>query len=220
MSNGMSLVRTTALALLIVGSLAAPARADWFATPYFGVVFGGAANQYSLIDLEDQFEQRMTFGGSIGYRTKGVFGFELDYGVTPNFFQFTGGGNNFDLLDFDSSVQTLMGNVILAIPVGGSSGVGFQPYVTAGVGTIRTQLRSASDVFDDITSNDSGFNVGGGADFFVATHFGLRADVRYIRGFESIDDEDPIEDNPFFDEPFAQEAFNFWRGSLGLTFRW
>jgi opacity protein-like surface antigen len=113
-----------------------------------------------------------------------------------------------------------MGNVVLAIPVGGSSGVGFQPYVTAGFGTIRTQLRSASDVFDDITSNDSGFNVGAGADFFVATHFGLRADVRYIRGFESIDDEDPIEDNPFFDEPFAQEAFNFWRGSLGLTFRW
>jgi len=216
----MSLVRTTALALLIVGSVAAPARADWFATPYFGVVFGGAANQFSIVDLDDKFEQRVTFGGSIGYRTKGVFGFELDYGVTPNFFQFTGGGNNFDLLDFDSSVQTIMGNVVLAIPVGGSSGVGFQPYVTVGVGTIRTQLRSASDVFDDITSNDSAFNVGGGADFFMATHFGLRADVRYIRGFESIDDEDPIEDNPFFDEPFAQEAFNFWRGSLGLTFRW
>jgi len=216
----MSLVRTTALALLIVGSLAAPARADWFATPYFGVVFGGAANQFSLIDLDDQFEQRMTFGGSFGYRTKGVIGFEFDYAVTPNFFQFTGGGNNFDLLDFDSSVQTVMGNIVLAIPIGGSTGAGFQPYVTAGLGTIRTQLRSASDVFDDITSNDSGYNVGGGAYLFATTHFGIRADVRYFRGFESLDDEDPIEDNPFFDQTIATDVFNFWRGSVGLSFRW
>ena len=37
--------------------------------------------------------------------------------------------------------------------------------------------------------------------------------MRYIRGFESIDDEDPIEDNPFFDQPFATEVFNFWRGT-------
>jgi len=75
-------------------------------------------------------------------------------------------------------------------------------------------------VFDDITSNDSAFNLGAGANFFAATHFGLRADVRYFRGFESIDDEDPIEDSPFFDQPFATETFNFWRGTLGLTFRW
>lgn len=172
------------------------------------------------IDLDDEFEQRVNFGGSFGYRTKGILGFEVDYNVAPNFFQFTGGTNDFDLFDFDSSVQTLMANVVLAIPVGGSTGAGFQPYVTAGFGTIRTQLRSESDVFDDITSNDSGFNVGGGANFFVTTHFGLRADVRYIRGFESLDDEDPITDNPFFDQPFATDVFNYWRGTLGLAFRW
>jgi opacity protein-like surface antigen len=220
MVNGMNLLRTTALALLIVGSVAAPARADWFATPYVGIVFGGAANQFEVTDLDDEFEQRVSFGGSIGYRTSGIFGFEFDYSAAPNFFQFTGGGNNFDLFDLDSSVQTFMGNIIVAIPVGGSTGAGFQPYLTAGFGTIRTQLRSESDVFDELTSNDSGFNVGGGADIFLATHFGLRADVRYFRGFESIDDEDPIEDNPFFDQPFANETFNFWRGALGLTFRW
>lgn len=220
MTNGMNLVRKTALALLFLGTLAAPARADWFATPYFGVVFGGASNQFTVNDLDDEFEQRVNFGGSFGYRTKGVLGFEIDYNVAPNFFQFTGGTNNFDLFDFDSSVQTLMANLVVAIPVGGSTGAGFQPYVTAGFGTIRTQLRSASDVFDDITSNDSGFNVGAGANFFATTHFGLRADVRYIRGFESLDDEDPIEDNPFFDQTIATDVFNFWRSTLGITFRW
>ena len=220
MSNRMSLVRRTALALVFVGIVAAPARADWFFTPYLGVVFGGAANQFATNDLDDQFEQRVNFGGSLGFRTKGVIGFEVDYNVAPNFFQFTGGTGNFDLFDFDSSVQTLMGNMVLAIPVGGSTGAGFQPYVTAGLGTIRTRISSASDVFDDITSNDTGFNVGAGAHLFAGTHVGLRADVRYIRAFESIDDEDPIADNPFFDQPFATEAFNFWRGTLGVTIRW
>ena len=219
MLNRANLVRITVLAVLIVSSAAAPARADWFATPYAGVVFGGAANQIALHDIDDEFERRMTFGGSLSYRTKGIFGFEVDYGVTPNFFQFTAGTNDFDLFDLDSSVQTLMGNVVIAIPIGGSTGGGVQPYVTAGLGTIRTRLRSESDVFDDLTSNDTGYNFGAGAHFMAATHFGLRADVRYFRGFESIDDEDPVE-NPFFDQPFAQEVFNFWRGSLGLTFRW
>jgi opacity protein-like surface antigen len=206
--------------LLFLGSLAAPARADWFLTPYIGAAFGGASNQFVLNDLDDEFEQRVNFGGSLSWRSKGIWGFEVDYNVAPNFFQFTGGTNNFDLFDFDSSVQTLMGNVVVAIPVGGSSGMGFQPYLTAGLGTIRTQLRSESDVFDDITSNDSGFNVGGGAHFFLGSHFGIRADVRYIRGFESIDDEDPIQDSPFFDQRIATEVFNYSRGTLGLTFRW
>lgn len=220
MNNRMRPLLRTVLALLFVGSLAAPARADWFLTPYIGAAFGGAANQFVFNDRDDEFEQRVNFGGSVGWRSNGIFGVEVDYSVAPNFFQFTGGTNNFDLFDFDSSVQTLMGNVVVALPVGGSTGLGFHPYVTAGLGTIRTQLRSESDVFDDITSNDTGFNVGGGAHFFLGTHFGIRADVRYIRGFESLDDEDPITDNPFFDQRIATEVFNFSRGSVGLTFRW
>jgi opacity protein-like surface antigen len=220
MRDGMTLVRRAVLTLLLLGAAAAPARADWYLTPYLGGVFGGAANQFVYNDTDDEFEQRVNFGGSIGYATKGIFGFELDVNMAPNFFQFTGGTNNFDLFDTDSSVRTIMGNIVLQIPIGGSRGAGFRPYVTAGAGTIRTRLRSESDVFDDITSDDTGYNVGGGAHLFVADHFGLRADIRYFRGLESLDDEDPIESNPFFDQDFAQEVFNFWRGSIGLTFRW
>ena len=218
MNKGMKALLRSVITLLFLGSLAAPARADWYLTPYIGAAFGGASNQFVFNDLDDEFEQRMNFGGSFGWRSKGIFGVEVDYNVAPNFFQFTGGTNNFDLFDFDSSVQTLMGNVVIAIPIGGSTGMGFHPYVTAGLGTIRTQLRSESDVFDDITSNDTGYNFGAGAHLVAAGRFGVRADVRYFRGFESIDDEDPV-DNPFFDQPFANEAFNFWRGTIGLTFR-
>jgi len=219
MKSGMTYLLRAGLMILFLGAAVAPARADWLLTPYLGVVFGGAANQFELRDLDDEFEQRVSFGGSFGYMSKGIFGVEVDYSVAPNFFQFTGGTNNFDILNFDSSVQTLMANVILAIPIGGSTGGGFRPYVTAGAGSIRTQLRSASDLFDDITSNDTGYNFGGGAQVFFGDHFGLRADVRYFRALESLDDEDPIADNPFFDQDIATDVFNFWRATLGITFR-
>jgi opacity protein-like surface antigen len=209
--------KTIVIAALLTAIAASPARADWLLTPYVGAVFGGASNQFTFNDADDEFEQRMNLGLSFGYYTKGIFGFEVDYGVAPNFFQFTGGTNNFDLFDLDSSVQTLMGNVVLAVPVGGSDGP-FRPYLSGGFGTIRTQLRSESDVFDELTSNDSGYNVGAGAHLLAAGRIGIRADVRYFRGFEAIDDEDPV-DNPLFDQPFAQEVFNFWRGTIGVTFR-
>ena len=211
------LLRATLLAVFL-GTMVPSARADWLLTPYLGVVFGGASNSFVLNDLDDEFEQRVSIGGSLGYQSKGIFGFELDYSVAPNFFQFTGGTNNFDIFDLDSSVQTFMGNIVLSIPDGGAN-KSIRPYVTAGIGTIRTQLRSASDLFDDITSNDTGFNVGGGVHAFLGAHVGMRADVRYIRGFESLDDEDPVTDNPFFDQELATDDFNFWRGPLGVTFR-
>ena len=210
-------MKKTILLGLCLLAIATPARADWLLTPYLGGVFGGAANSFVVNDLDDEFEQRFTLGGSLGYYFNGIIGIEVDYGVAPNFFQFTGGTGNFDLLDLDSSVQTLMGNVVVAIPVGGPDGP-FRPYVSAGLGSIRTQLRSESDVFDDLTSNDTGYNFGAGAHLLAAGRFGVRADVRYFRGFESIDDEDPV-DNPFFDQPLANEAFNFWRGTVGVTFR-
>src|SRR5687768_13516820 len=112
------ILMTAVLAVLT----ASPARADWLLTPYIGGVFGGASNQFSFDDRDDEFEQRMNVGLSVGYYTRGIFGFEVDYSVAPNFFQFTGGSGNFDLFDLDSSVQTLMGNVVLAVPVGGSDG--------------------------------------------------------------------------------------------------
>src|SRR6187200_844293 len=84
MKIGMKRVLRTALTLLFLGSLAAPARADWFLTPYFGAAFGGASNQFVFNDLDDEFEQRMNFGGSFGWRSQGIFGVEVDYNVAPN----------------------------------------------------------------------------------------------------------------------------------------
>lgn len=215
----MNFLRSTCLAVLFLGTLAAPARADWLLTPFAGVVFGGASNQFSVNDFDDEFEQRFNLGGSFGWRSNSVLGFEVDVNFAPNFFQFTGGTNDFDLFDMNSSVRTITGNVVFQLP-GDRFGAGFRPFVLAGLGSVRTQLRSESDVFDDITSDDTIYNFGAGFDMFPSEHVGLRVDARYFRGFESLDDEDPIEDNPFFDQGFARDVFNYWRGSVGLTFRW
>ena len=213
-------LRITGLTLLFLGTTAAPARADWFLTPYLGVVFGGASNQFSVNDSDDEFEQRVNFGGSLRWNANSVIGFEGDVDFAPNFFQFTGGGGNFDLLDMDSSVRTITGNIVFQLPIGGRLGPGFRPYVLAGLGSVRTRLRSETDVFDDIVSDDTIYSFGAGFDVFASDHFGLRADARYFRGFESLDDEDPIADSPFFDQPIATEVFNYFRGTVGLTFRW
>ncbi len=76
----------------------------------------------------------------------GIFGFEVDFGYAPNFFESTEGDADFDY--GDSNVTTLMGNVILGIPIGGQTGLGIRPYVSGGVGLIKSSIDGADDFFD------------------------------------------------------------------------
>ena len=154
------------------------------------------------------FEKRVTFGATAAWMGAGIFGFEADFGSTPNFFETTTGDANFDF--GDSNVTTLMGNLVISgAPVGGSTGIGFRPYGSAGLGLLRTNI-SASGLLDDLSENELGFNIGGGAHVFFSDNFGLRGDVRYFRGLQSDDDDGPDLD---------LEDFSFWRGTFGVTFR-
>jgi len=199
-----------ALVLLILGTAAKPASADWLLTPYVGVVFGGSANHFDVNDLSDEFEQRVSFGGSLAWMGGGIMGLEVDYHLAPNFYQITGGAEDIELLDLDSSVQTLMANVILGAPIGGTSGLGIRPYAAGGIGLMRASLSGADDLFDNLSSNELGINVGGGIHGFLSDNVGLRADVRYFRGLEKGDDGG---------DDLDLEDFDFWRATLGVTFR-
>jgi opacity protein-like surface antigen len=199
-----------ALVLLILGAAAKPASADILFTPYVGVVFGGSANNFNINDLSDEFEQRVSFGGSLAWMGAGVFGLEVDYHLAPNFYQITGGDEDIELLDLDSSVQTFMGNVILGVPLGGTSGFGVRPYAAGGIGLMRASLNSAGDLFDNLSNNELGFNVGGGVHLFFSDSVGIRGDVRYFRGLQGGDDEG---------EDLDLEDFDFWRTTVGVTFR-
>jgi len=196
------------LGALVVGATPARASADWLFTPFVGGVFGGRANFGDFNNFDDEFERRVTFGGSLGWMGSGIIGAEVDFGYTPNFFENTSGSGDFDF--GDSNVTTLMGNLILGAPIGGQTGPGIRPYASGGLGLIRTQV-DGLDFFDSLDTNDLGFNVGAGIHGFFSDNIGIRGDVRYFR---SLQDDEPDDE---FD--LAVSEFSFWRATVGVTFR-
>jgi opacity protein-like surface antigen len=207
MTTRMAQVGRAAVMLVFLGGVATPASADWLLTPYAGIAFGGSARFGDVGDFEDNLERKVSFGASAAWMGAGIIGFEVDFGTTPNFFQMTSGDGNFEF--GDGYVTTLMGNLIIGAPIGGQSGFGFRPYAAAGIGLLRSSL-DGGGFFDDVSSSDLGFNVGAGAHVFFSDNVGLRGDVRYIRAMQGDSDANlglDIED------------FDFWRGTVGVTFR-
>ena len=207
----MSVRKIIAIAsLVLITSVASPAKAsaDWLFTPFVGWNWGGAANLINFNDFEDEFEQKAMFGASLAWMGAGIVGFEVDFGYSPNFFENTAGSGDFEF--GDSNLTTLMGNVLVGIPVGGQTGPGFRPYVAGGLGIVKSSIGDAEDLFD-VDSTNWGFNVGGGAMFFFTDNVGVRGDVRYFRALQ---DDEPDDE---FDIGLGD--LRFWRGTVGVTFR-
>jgi opacity protein-like surface antigen len=202
---------TVARAFLFIAMLgypAAPASADWLFTPYLGINFGHSADFGDVGDFIDNFEKKSVFGGSLAWMGAGIIGVEFDLGWSPNFFEFTTGDVDFDF--GDSNLTTLMGNLIVGVPIGGTTGGGIRPYGAGGIGLIRSSI-GAGDLFDDVSSNDLGFNVGGGVHGFFNDNVGLRGDIRYFRAF--------LDDEPDDDLDLGLGDLQFWRATVGVTIR-
>jgi opacity protein-like surface antigen len=195
----------------ILSLIAVPraASADWLFTPFIGTAFSVGADFGDTFDGALEFERRFTYGASLGYMGAGVIGFEFDFGYSPNFFETIVDDDDFTFAD-DSNVTTLMANVIIGIPLGGQTGFGIRPYAVGGVGLLRTHVEGAGLFFEDLDSNDFGFNIGGGINLFFTDNVGVRGDVRYFRAFAGEDDE----------LDFDLSDFDFWRATAGVTFRW
>lgn len=174
------------------------ARADWLFTPNIGAGFGGDASG----------REHLSWGASIGWMGAGVLGWEADFAFTPEFFE--GDDDDFDAFD-ESNVSTFMVNAVLGAPVGGTTGGGFRPYFSGGVGLLQSSVTDAVTLFE-VDNSEFGFNLGGGAMGFMTDHVGFRGDVRYYRALS-----DPDEDNEF---DIAIGDFDFWRATGGITFRW
>lgn len=188
-------VMAAALALLLVPGTA---RADWLFTPNIGAGFGGNASG----------NEHLTWGASIGWMGAGILGWEADFAITPEFFE--SGDNDVDFFD-SSNVTTFMFNGIVGIPVGGQTGPGFRPYFGGGIGMLQQNVEAANELFE-VDNSEFGFNLGAGAMGFATDHVGFRGDLRYFRAFG-----DPDEDNEF---DIGLTDFDFWRGTVGVTFRW
>ena len=200
---------TSALALMVFVAAPAKASADWLFTPFFGMNWGGNAEFTDFAgDFEDEFEQKMNFGASLSWMGAGALGFEVDFGYSPNFFQNTAGDDDFEF--GDSNVTTLMANLRVGVPFGGQTGGGIRPYASGGLGLIKTRIDDPEDLFE-LNSTDWGFNVGGGVTGFFNDNFGLQGDVRYFRSLQDNEPDDEVD--------LALGSFNFWRGTVGLVFR-
>jgi opacity protein-like surface antigen len=198
------LLMISALTLALVPATAS--AQNWFFTPFVGANFGGNANFGDFDDLDDEVERRVDFGATIGWNPH-IVGFEVDFGYSPNFFENTAGDRNFEF--GDSNVTTLMANLHLTTP---NQGQGVRPYGSAGLGLIRSRVSDVGGFFDDVATNDFGLNVGGGVEGNFNDTIGIRGDIRYFR---SLEDNEPDDE---FD--LGLSNFDFWRGTVGVTFRW
>jgi opacity protein-like surface antigen len=192
-----TLIVTGALALVLAP---AQARADGFFSPWIGSAFGAGRG----ISTDNIDAGATTFGITAGGMGAGIIGGEIDFGYSPSFF---GDKQVFGA----NSIINLMGNVVVGVPVGGQTGAGIRPYVTAGLGLLRTQIDGGNLGNSSQSDNAVGWNAGAGVMGYFADHIGVRGDLRYIRGFNE-------SDFGIFDATNLG-ALRFWRASIGVVIR-
>jgi len=191
------------VAALALALSPATARADWLFTPNLGSTFGGDANA------------GVTYGASIAWMSAGILGVEADVSFTPDIFNVDDAFDDvfgFDLVD--SRTTSVMGNVIVGLPVGGTAGPGFRPYVAGGLGWMALSLDDNVDnldLFEDDTARSFAVDVGGGVAGFFTDSVGARGDIRWYRGFVDDDVVGGIDE---------LRNVDFWRATGGVTFRW
>jgi hypothetical protein len=170
-----------------------PVRADGYVTPWIGS------------DLADSTDNgHSAFGVTTGYMGWGVFGFEADFGYSPEFF------GSSDLFG-NNTAFTAMGNVILGVPIGGTDGAGVRPFVSGGLGLMRTHIEGGTIVKVPLWNNAFGYDLGAGMMGFFNQHVGLRGDVRYLSTVQ--------ESNQASAVLLGLGKLHYWRVSGGVTFR-
>jgi len=136
-------------------------------TPFIGLGFAG------------DFENNPTaFGVAAGYGLSERVTVEGDLYFAPD-------GEQGDLLQFDTSLWSLSGNVLYHF----TGNTGFTPYVVGGLGVMGANA-DAEDlgVIEDDTSTKFAWNWGGGVKSALSDRFGLRADLRFFNGEDLVPD--------------------------------
>jgi len=180
-------------AILTIGVLAltsAPASAQGFISPFIGFNYGGDSGCPTATNCEDKHSNFGVSGGKLG----AIGGGEFEFGYAKNFFG--------DAPGVDTSVLTLMGNVI----VGPKFGF-IRPFVLGGVGLIKSHVElTAGSLLD--SSNNFGWDIGGGVMIMFGDHVGVRGDVRRFQSFQN---------QTILGFSLADEKLSFNRATAGLV---
>ena len=184
-----------AACFLILAPVAA--HADWLFTPTLGQTFGG----------DTHGRVHTLLGVAVGQLDEEAFGWEVDLGYSPDFFE--GSDDDFDFSGQNSRVVTAMLNVLAS---GTTTAV--RPYVTVGLGLIQIDVESDDGLFES-TTRELGYNAGIGLMGFIADRVGLRGDLRYVRSFQN---QEPSWTQGI-DVDVAPGNFDYFRAGVGLTIR-
>ena len=181
--------------------------ADWLLTPTVGATLG----------RDTHGREHVVLGTAIGWADYDPpIGWEVDFSFAPDFFE---GDDNAFVFEGDSHVGTLMFNGVLGDLAFTRDATGWRPYLTAGLGII--QARAVTPDFAEGRLFDSwvhevGINAGGGAVLFLGERIGVRADLRYVT---SLQDGGESWTKGTSDFDVAPGKFDFFRGTVGVTFR-
>lgn len=194
--NGRALVA----ALFVSLTVATPAHADFFLTPFAAIKFAGDA---SFVDLESGASNaKFALGGMAGFLSDGLFGVEGDVTFVPRFFERSTGN-----LVVRSHVLTFMGNVMLAAPRSVTQ-YSLRPFISGGAGLMSINIDDVVNAIP-VDSNLFGVNVGGGAMGPLTNSVDVRFELRW---FKSVTAGDAMPLLP-------RSALSFWRAAVGLTIR-
>ena len=188
-------------ALLFLGVPARAHAADLLLIPFLAANVG---TKTTLVDLERSAgSTKTTFGGSVSWMGDGLFGVEGDVNLAPHFFERGTGG-----LISNSSVNTLTGSVVIAVPRRITQ-ESLRPYVVGGVGLMHAHLETVRQVFVT-NSNLLGLDVGGGVIGMLSPRAGARFEVRHFKNIST--DQSAV--------TLGGTRLSFWRLSAGLVLRY
>lgn len=181
---------TAALTLCVCALAATPAAAQGFISPFIGFDYGGDSGCPTATDCDDKNSNFGVAGGKLG----AIAGVEVELGYARNFFGDTPG--------VDASVLTLMTNVLVGPKIGA-----IRPFVLGGVGLIKSHVEFTTGSLLD-SSNNFGWNIGGGVMLMFGDHVGVRGDIRRFKSFQ---------DTGILGFTLSDEKLTFNRASAGLV---
>ena len=188
-----------ALALLLAPN-AALAQTDFLIVPFAGAKFHGST---TIFGGETVGESKLTFGLSTMVLSEKFLGVEGDIEQTPQFF-----GHGVRQTVSSSTVTTLTGNVVIAVPKV-ITRESLRPYLVSGLGLMHARVTTTAGLLDS-TANLLGLDIGGGAIGFVSPRAGARFELRHFKNLTS--DSRAV--------TIGGTRLSFWRLTAGLVLRY
>ena len=170
---------------------AGPAAAQGFINPFLGFDYGGDSGCPTASDCDNKHSNLGVAGGKLG----AIAGAEVEFAYARDFFGDTPG--------VDTSVLTLMTNAIVGPRIGA-----IRPFLLGGVGLIKSHVElDAGSLLD--SSNNFGWNIGGGIILMFGEHVGVRGDIRRFTSFQELS---------ILGFGLSEEKLTYNRASAGVVF--